>query len=279
MAGNEAQRQFWNDPARVARWKADEPGLAAVAEPLLVAAAPATRERVVDIGCGGGLTTLLAAGRVGPEGSAVGIDLSAPFVELARGRAAEAGLSNATFEVGDAQTVSLAQAPFDAAISRFGVMFFDDPVAAFTNIRRQIRPGGRLAFACWQIQAENRWYPAEVLRKYAPAPPAGVAGDGPRRPAPGPFAFGRPEYVEPILAAAGFRGVAFAKHEYELRRPVSGEEYGALFLSALNLDAERLSHAIADLQAYQQEMVVDGVVVEQRRYFIVTARNAEDTRA
>ncbi|MGH2632789.1 MAG: class I SAM-dependent methyltransferase [Tepidiformaceae bacterium] len=272
MADNEAQRQMWNAPARMASWKTEEPSLAGVAEPLLAAARPVAGENVLDLGCGGGMTTLLAAGLVGPRGRALGVDISEPMVELATGRAEAAGLSNVTFEVADAQTAVLPQAPFSLAMSRFGVMFFDDPVAAFSNVARHLQPGGRLAFACWQGEQMNRWFATEVLRKYRPAPPADdrpAAGS----PAPGPFAFSDPEYVEGILTSAGFTSIGFARHEYEWRTAIAGPAFGELALSSLHLDSETHARAAAEMQAYEQGMVVDGVVVQKRAYFVVTANH------
>jgi len=272
MAENQAQHEMWNNPGRMAAWKDEEPSLAAVAEPLLVAARPALAERVLDIGCGGGVTTLLAAGKTGSSGHALGIDISEAMVELATERAAKAGLPNVAFEVADAQTGVFPQAPFNVALSRFGVMFFDDPVAAFSNIGRHLHPSGRLAFACWQGAEQNRWFPAELMRKYRPSPAAGDLAA--TRPAPGPFAFGDPGYVEGLLVAAGFAEVRFAKHEYEWRTAVRGSSFGALAFSSLNLDPETRKRAVADLIAYEQEMVVDGAVVQKRAYFIVTATHA-----
>src|SRR6188768_125250 len=137
--------------------------LAPFAEVLLDAAGLSLGERVLDIGCGCGATTLAAARAVGRDGQAVGADLSAPMLGVARSRAERAGLPNAAFAVADAQTDDLAalgrdeRRPYDLAISRFGVMFFDDPPAAFANIRAAVRPGGRLAFVCWGPLPHQEW--------------------------------------------------------------------------------------------------------------------------
>lgn len=271
MPENEAQRQMWNAPNRMKSWKEEEPSLAPVAEPLLVAARIEPGFGVLDIGCGGGLTTVLAAGKAGPRGAALGIDISEPMIELATGRAAESGLPNVTFEVADAQTGTFSQAPFDIAMSRFGVMFFEDPVAAFSNIAHHVRSGGRLAFACWQGASKNRWFPSDILRKYRPQLPPGETPAPAARPAPGPFAFGEPDYVRQVLEDSAFTSVEFASHEYEWRVPIRGPEFGGLVLGTLNLDTETLAQATKDLIAYEQEMVVDGEVLQKRAYFIVTA--------
>ena len=200
MAANEAQQRAWNNAGMIERWKGIEPSAGPALEPLLTATQLKPGERVLDIGCGGGLTTLAAARAVGPSGLALGADLSAPMLEVARGRATEAGLGNVTFAVVDAQTADFAGAPFDIAMSRFGVMFFSDPVAAFANIARHLRSGGRLAFACWQDAKANTWQPSEIFARYNPAPPR-VEG----RPGPSPFAFADAAYVSGILASAGLR--------------------------------------------------------------------------
>ena len=124
----------------------------------------------------------------------------------ARERAAETGVTNVTFEQADAQTKAFEPDARDAVISRFGVMFFDDPVAAFTNIARTVRPGGRLAFACWKELAANEWMlvPGMAASAHTPLPDFGEAG------APGPFAFGDPDRVREILTAAGLTDVAIA---------------------------------------------------------------------
>jgi SAM-dependent methyltransferase len=158
---------------------------------------------VLDVGCGCGGTTLAAARLVAP-GQAVGLDLSGPMLARARADADAAGLGNVLFLQGDAQVHQLEPARFDVVLSRFGVMFFADPVAAFANIRSATRPGGRLVFACWQPLAANQWLlvPGAALAEHVP-PPAGFgSSDG-----PGMFAFADPDRFRPILAAAGWRDV------------------------------------------------------------------------
>ena len=155
-------------------------------------------ERVLDIGCGTGQTTRDAA-RAAAGGSAVGVDLSARMVGLARRLAAEQGVANARFEQADAQIYPFPAASFDVAISRTGTMFFADPAAAFTNIARALRPGGRLALLVWQGPQANEWIRelggALAAGRDLPAPPSG---------APGPFAQADPQAAQAVLAAAGF---------------------------------------------------------------------------
>ena len=162
--------------------------------------APRPGARVLDVGCGNGALALALSGLVGDSGSVVGLDISGPMLGEARRRASAARIGNATFERGDAQVHSLDSASFDAVVSRFGVMFFDDPVAAFTNIGRAVRPGGAMAFACWQELARNEWLivPIAAALQYVPMPELGDPG------APGPFSFADPARVGQILADAGW---------------------------------------------------------------------------
>jgi SAM-dependent methyltransferase len=202
---NPTQFESWNGDSGT-RWvaRADEPDdvLAPVADALIATADPATGLRVLDIGCGCGATTLTAARRVGETGTATGIDLSAPMLDLARQRAASAHLTHATFTQGDAQTHAFEPEAFDLAISRFGTMFFADPVAAFSNVATALRPGGRLCLATWQPLAVNEWLvvPGAALLRHADLPVA--SSDG-----PGMFAQSDPDTVTNTLSAAGLTDI------------------------------------------------------------------------
>ena len=155
-------------------------------------------DRVLDIGCGTGQTTRDAA-RMARDGLALGVDLSSQMISLARRLATLEGVANALFEQADVQTHSFGKELFDVAISRTGTMFFGDPVAAFTNIARVVRPGGRMVLLVWQGPERNEWIRelsgALAGGRHLPAPPIG---------APGPFAQADPKQVETVLAAAGF---------------------------------------------------------------------------
>ncbi len=175
--------------------------VAAYHEPFLAAAAIGRAERVLDVGCGTGQTTRDAA-RAATDGFALGVDLSGPMIELARRLAAGEGIANARFEQGDAQIRPFPAGSFDVAISRTGTMFFGDPAAAFANIARALRPGGRLALLVWQGPHANEWMGelpgALAAGRDLPTPPSG---------APGPFAQADPEAVKAVLTSAGFTNI------------------------------------------------------------------------
>lgn len=206
---NAEQIEYWN--ARTGeRWAQDQQLLDRQIQPLgaeaMQALAPAAGERVLDIGCGCGQTTLELAQRVGRGGLVLGADISRPMLAVARARPLPAG-GSISFRELDAQTADLAAAAdiasFDAAFSRFGVMFFSDPAAAFANIRRSLRPGGRLAFVCWRSLAENDWIrkPLEAAKPLLPSLPP------PDPTAPGPFAFADAQRVTALLGKSGFESV------------------------------------------------------------------------
>ena len=199
---NKAQREFWNGAAS-AGWVAGQESLdrslAGVTEHLIAEARIVSGERVLDIGCGTGETTLLAAAKVGATGTVLGVDISQPMLTHAETRATAQNLSNVTFGVGDAQTDDLLE-DADLVMSRFGVMFFEGPVTAFTNINRHMASGGRLCFACWQSPKFNDWVslPVSIARRY-------VTDEAPRDPlAPGPFAFADDKRIKRILGEAGW---------------------------------------------------------------------------
>jgi ubiquinone/menaquinone biosynthesis C-methylase UbiE len=204
-AVNQAQRDAWNGDSG-ARWVAGadrrDAVLAPVADAVLAAACIQPDESVSDVGCGCGATTIAAAITAGPGGTAHGIDLSEPMLAVARQRATGAGLTNVTFTAADAQTHPSGGTAFDAVISRFGTMFFDDPIAAFTNIGRAVRPGGRLAIATWQPLSANDWLtiPGAALLRYGTLPDSEPG-------APGMFAQADPEVVRATLARAGWTDV------------------------------------------------------------------------
>ena len=205
--GNAAQIEFWNSAATRA-W-ADEyarmdRAVAVLTEELLDLAAPQPGERVLDIGCGPGTTVLELAKHVGPGGHVLGADVSEPSVVRARERIAAAGLRHAEVIVADASVHPFPPDNFELTFSRFGIMFFSDPVAAFANVRRAMKPGGRLTLAVFRQASEKLWpnAPLEAVRHLLPPIPT----PGPEE--PGPFSWADPARVHRILEDAGFREIS-----------------------------------------------------------------------
>jgi SAM-dependent methyltransferase len=178
--------------------------------------ARAGARRVLDVGCGSGATTLAIARHLGATGACIGIDISDPLVELARQRAARDGV-RAEFLLGDAQTHEFTGEPYDMVVSRFGVMFFEDPVAAFANLRGALRAGGALRAATFRAPAEN---PFMTTAERAAAPL--LPDVPPRRPdAPGQFAFADRARVKGILSAAGWSAIELVPIDVPCAFPAS----------------------------------------------------------
>ncbi|MFI5523235.1 class I SAM-dependent methyltransferase [Streptomyces platensis] len=201
-AGNAAQAEVWNgdDGEYWVRRRAHQETRYRRLTPRLMAAAGIRADsRVLDIGCGSGGTSLEAA-RAAPEGAVLGVDLSGPMLAEARKQAAAAGLPQVTFTQGDVQVHDFGAAAFDTVLSRFGVMFFADPEAAFRNIAHALRPGGRLAFLCWRELAQNAYLtvPFEALAPYVQPPDFGAPGEA------GPFSLADPDRIRTLLDGAGF---------------------------------------------------------------------------
>jgi SAM-dependent methyltransferase len=212
---NAQQIEYWNEVSG-ARWVEMNDIIDSQISPLgdfaIERAAIASGERVLDVGCGCGQTSLQLAERVGESGSVLGLDISAVMLERARERAREAGLGQLEFRNADAQTEPFA-GDFDRIFSRFGVMFFADPKAAFTNLLSALRPGGRLTCLTWQSLGANPWMQIPLAAAAKHLPPGGPPPDPT---APGPFSFADSERVEKILSAAGFADAAHESLEREL---------------------------------------------------------------
>ncbi|MEQ9640711.1 MAG: class I SAM-dependent methyltransferase [Alphaproteobacteria bacterium] len=205
-APNDMQAAYWSSDAG-AKWVRHQAGmdtsLSEVAALLMRHAAVGAGERVIDVGCGTGATLLELAPRTGPTGRVLGCDVSAPMLDLARRRIAEAGHAHVEIVEADAQTHAFEAGAHDLVISRFGVMFFADSVAAFANLRRALRPDGRLAFACWAPPADNPFFTIQQQVAVARLGPVEPPPPG----APGPFAFSDPDLVRAILRDAGFADI------------------------------------------------------------------------
>src|SRR6266536_2828429 len=202
---NADQIAYWNGPGGQ-RWAdrqaAQDILLRPVLDILIDRARLKVGERVLDIGCGSGATSIAFAQRVAPSGHVFGVDVSGPM--LARARASAPKDLAVDFVLADATVYPFEPASFDLLASRFGVMFFADPVLSFANMRKALRPAGRLAFACWREPRENAWMmaPLQAVYKHVPKlPPQGPED-------PGPFAYSSQERVHRILGAAGFTDIA-----------------------------------------------------------------------
>jgi SAM-dependent methyltransferase len=228
---------------------------------------------VLDIGCGAGWTTFAAARRVGPKGTCVGADISAPLLELANQRARAEGLNNVSFVRADAQTHAFEPNRFDAVISRFGVMFFDDPVAAFTNIRRAARSDALLTFVSWRSPAENPFMTtaARAAAPYLPSLPT------PDPNAPGQFGLADSEKVRRILDTSGWKSIdtravdissSVAKHE--LLTYVT--KLGPVGMALKEVDEQTRARTIAAVQAAFTPFVRDGAARFSSACWLVSAR-------
>jgi SAM-dependent methyltransferase len=216
--GNEEQIDYWNGDAGK-RWAQDDNTMARLLLPinqaLLDHASIENSQNALDIGCGGGSQSLMLAQRLGADARVLGVDISRPLLEVARDKINTGGANCAELDFlqGDAAIHNFDPGSFDLLFSRFGVMFFDDPVAAFTNMRTALAPNGQLAFSCWQAMKTNEWtwIPIRTALQHLPPPEPPVPN------APGPFAFADPVRLESILADAGFSDIALQSFNTKLR--------------------------------------------------------------
>jgi len=211
---NKNQKDFWSGKGGdiwVERQNAMDTMLSPLGEAALNKLDFNEEENVLDIGCGCGHTTLNIAERIGPSGNVTGLDISEPMLKRAKESAIEMSLTNTSFKCVDVQTEDLGEAIYSTAFSRFGVMFFEDSIAAFKNINKSLISGGCLSFVCWQSPAVNPWQSLFIqeIKKFLelPSPP-------PR--SPGPFAFMESEYVSSILEESKFQDITIEGYETEV---------------------------------------------------------------
>ena len=267
---------YWNGrPADVWVTEAErfDSMLATFGRRLLLAASLKPGERVLDVGCGNGAISLDAARVVGPGGGVTGLDLSASMLEVARRRAEEQGI-DVNFIQGDAQTI-LFDHPFDVVMSRFGVMFFDDPAGAFANLARAARPGGRLRFVCWQEMFANDWIavPAMAIVAHVEIPELPEPG------APGPFALADAQRTQGLLESAGWSEVTVEAHRDGMRMGGDPEDVVAFMLSdemgrrlVEGKEPETVQAGTeAAIEALRPYATPDGVILDGA-YWLVSAR-------
>jgi len=210
---NADQIAYWNGPGGqhwTDRQQMQDILLAPVSDILIDRAQPKAGERIADVGCGCGATTLAFAQKVGPSGHVFGIDISAPM--LARARQIAPVEMPVDFVLADATVYPFDPASFDLMVSRFGVMFFAQPAVSFANLRRALRPSGRLTFACWREPRDNPWLmlPLQAAYQHVPKLPQLGPED------PGPFAFASEQRVQRILSEAGFFGIEMERRDLSL---------------------------------------------------------------
>jgi SAM-dependent methyltransferase len=276
MPVNQDQMDFWNGRMghewTVLQERMDA-NLSAIHDALMAFAGPQPGEAVLDIGCGTGTTSMALADAVGPQGRVFGIDISRSMLDLARQRGQ--GRVNLSFAEADAS-----QAPFereyDLLFSRFGVMFFEDPIGAFANLHRALKPGGRLAFACWRTPQENLWASAPIAaaRPFLPDVPP------PDPLAPGPFAFADPQRILSILSDVGFHFVETTEFDgvMDMGRDLDQAaaftlRIGSLARAAAELDdATKAKIAGAVKDALGRFIRADGAIAPPVACWLVAAR-------
>ena len=233
--------------------------------------------RVLDLGCGTGPTTVELARRVGPDGSVLGVDIAAEMLDPARRRAAREGVANVSFVHADAQSYDLGSDAYDRAFSRFGAMFYADPVAAFSNIHKALKTGGALGFVCWQNVTANEWMliPGMAVTSVTGSAPA-LPGPG----EPGPFSLCDVERVHEILGAAGFADIEVVPHNDVISAPErklpdyadAALRMGAAREALKDADEATRTEAFESVTAALREKVHDGQLRLSRGVLVVAAR-------
>ena len=275
---NIEQGQFWNDKPGQAWVRYDaamDERLSMASELLLAAIRPDQYQSILDVGCGTGAISQMLADEFGPKTQICGFDISQTMLDRAREKFAS--YKNIRFVQGDAQVDNFENRRFDLVVSRFGTMFFEDPIKAFKNIRHVMVPGGRLVLMCWAQYIENEFFslPRDILHKYGDTSPTPEAGT------PGPFAFSNKDYLKNILETSGFQRCEITAHDTQLRTADTLEEntkllmkigFGARLIRELELSDKDVAEIQDQYQKDAGERQVDGIISYDAKVFIVTAQ-------
>lgn len=281
---NADQLAFWNGVGGetwVMRQAHTDITLQPVSDALLAHASPQPAERVLDVGCGCGASTLDFARAVSPTGSIEALDISGSMLAEARRRAGAAGISNVDWRQADAATTELEG--YDLLTSMFGLMFFGDPVAAFSHLRTAANSGARLSFVCWRTLAENPWMsvPMRAVEPHVPPRPKSDPN------APGMFAFADTKRVEQILTAAGWATPEFEKLDCGLdiaaargleEAVVQVTKIGAVNSWLRNQPAETVAAAVASLRAALAPYVNGARVTLPGAMWLVSSNSSSSAR-
>lgn len=281
-APNAGMVEFWNGdaPGKWVRFQESmDESMAPLGTAVMEALGITTGERVIDVGCGCGGTSLEIAGRVGADGKVLGLDISEPMLALARDRAAAGSHEYMNFSLADAQTHAFDPTAYDVVFSRFGIMFFDQPVAAFENLKAALVSGGRIGFTCWQAGKHNAWIriPTEIAAAHVPLPQPAPPDT------PGEFGFANRDFVHRILDDAGFDDISITDHSVPM--VMSGGptvEDVVTFLTSMGPMARAIAEAGAgedvcnrikdDLRSALAAHETDHGIVMECATWIVTAR-------
>ena len=279
---NQDQKEFWNEK-KGKIWISLEKNIEKMLGPLgdhaINTLKPKVGEKILDVGCGTGSTSLKLSKLVGKEGLITGIDISEPILGFAKKQANVKRIKNIKFVLADAQNFQFSENNYDAVFSRFGIMFFEDPITAFKNIRKSLKDKGRLTFICWCSREENDWInlSSNIASQFLELPPKANPKD------PGPFALEDHRYIEEILINSGWKNIVIKNHGEKI---IVGEtlDSSAEFLSRMgpmsvpfeNANEQTKEKVISALkECYSKYLTPKGVEFHFSSW-IVSALNSQD---